>query len=299
MTDAAPAASGTGTRRRIKQLEVMVSEVVRETADTTTLKLFTGNEALNYRPGHFLTIDPHQFASLGRWVQYLEDVKGRKETARAYSIASSPHEKRLAITVKEERYRSGHTAFPPLLSPLLVRRTPPGTSMVITGFTGPYALPEDIEARSSRLLHLCAGSGIVPNRSTLKYSLEHHPGLSHTLIYGNKTWDDIIYREELAALQHAFPERLRVIHALSREPDAARRGPDVRVGRVDRALIEEFLGDSASVDVFSCGPAISRFDKLRAQEAGEEPAPRFQETVLAALDALGVPKQRVHKESFG
>ena len=73
----------------------------------------------------------------------------------------------------------------------------------------------------------------------------------------------------------------------------------MRVGRVDRALIEECLGDTSSVDVFSCGPAISRFDKLRAKERGEEPSPRFQETVLAALDALGVPKERVHRESFG
>lgn len=286
-------------RKRIKELEVMVSEVVRETADTTTLKLFTGNEQLDYRPGHFLTIDPHQFASLARWIQYLEDVKGRKETARAYSIASSPDEDRLAITVKEERYRSGDTRYPPLLSPLLVRRTPPGRAMRITGFTGPYALPEDIEQRSDRLLHVAAGSGIVPNFSILKYALVHHPELEHTLIYGNKTWDDVIYREQLAALQHEHPDRLRVVHTLSREPDAERRGADVRSGRVSHELIAEFLGDVDSVDVFSCGPAISKWEKLRAKETGVEPSPRFQETVLSALDELGVPAERVHKESFG
>lgn len=299
MNQSKPEHQGSGTRRKIKELEVMVSEVVRETADTTTLKLFTGNEQLEYRPGHFLTIDPHQFPALHRWTQYLEDMKGRKELSRAYSIASSPHEKRLAITVKEERYRSGDTAFPPLLSPLLVRRTPPGTAMRITGFTGPYALPLDIEERSGRIVHICAGSGVVPNRSILEYCFEHHPGLSHTLIYGNKTWDDVIYREELAAMQHEHPEHLRVIHALSREPDAERRGPDVRAGRVDKALIEEFLGDIGDLDVFSCGPAISRWDKARAKETGVAPKPRFQETVLAALDELGVPKERLHKESFG
>src|SRR2546422_11523511 len=47
--------------RRIKELEVMVADVVIETPDTTTLVLFTGNDRLEYSAGHFLTIDPHQF----------------------------------------------------------------------------------------------------------------------------------------------------------------------------------------------------------------------------------------------
>ena len=51
-------------RRRIKDLEVMIAEVVVETPDTVTLVLFTGNDRLDYKPGHFLTIDPHQFEAL-------------------------------------------------------------------------------------------------------------------------------------------------------------------------------------------------------------------------------------------
>lgn len=53
--------SDTRDRHRIKQMEVMVAEAVQETADTTTLVLFTGNDRLDYKAGHFLTIDPHQF----------------------------------------------------------------------------------------------------------------------------------------------------------------------------------------------------------------------------------------------
>src|SRR5262249_26346584 len=51
-------------RRRIKEMEAVVVEVVRETPDTTTLVLFTGNERLDYEAGHFLTVDPHQFEGL-------------------------------------------------------------------------------------------------------------------------------------------------------------------------------------------------------------------------------------------
>jgi len=42
-------------RKRIKQFEVMVAETIRETYDTTTLILFSGNDTLEYKPGHFGT----------------------------------------------------------------------------------------------------------------------------------------------------------------------------------------------------------------------------------------------------
>jgi hypothetical protein len=90
--------------RRIKEIEVMVADVVVETPDTATLVLFTGNDKLDYRAGHFLTIDPHQFEAIERVTAYLEDCKGYREPARAYSRSSAPHERSLAITVKEERY---------------------------------------------------------------------------------------------------------------------------------------------------------------------------------------------------
>ena len=85
-------------RKRIKELEVMVADTVQETEDTSTLLLFTGNDRLEYQAGHFLTIDPHQFDALGRFISFFEDVKGRKEPARAYSMSSAPHERFLAIT---------------------------------------------------------------------------------------------------------------------------------------------------------------------------------------------------------
>src|SRR5215471_1347408 len=149
-----PVQAVTPERRRIKELEAMVAEVIRETPDTTTLILFTGNEHLEYEAGHFLTVDPHQFEGLERFVAFLEDLKGRREPPRAYSMSSAPHERYLAITVKEERYVSGTTKYPPLLSPLLVRRTSRGTRMIITGFTGPYTLPDDVESTTDHLVHV-------------------------------------------------------------------------------------------------------------------------------------------------
>src|SRR5437879_4451586 len=98
------------TSRRIKEMEVMVADVIIETPDTTTLVLFTGNDRLEYLAGHFLTIDPHQFESLERFTSFLEDLKGKREPPRAYSMSSAPHARYLAVTVKEERYASGSSA---------------------------------------------------------------------------------------------------------------------------------------------------------------------------------------------
>lgn len=285
--------------KKIKKLEVMVAETIRETSDTTTLILFSGNDDLEYRPGHFCTIDPHQFEAVARWGTYLEDQKGHKEKPRAYSLASSPHEKYLAVTIKEERYVSGVTKYPPLLSPLLVRRTPPGSRMEITGFTGPYHLPDDIEDKTDHLFHVCAGSGIVPNWSIIKYALAKDMNLRHTLIYGNRTWDDVIYRHALEDLRAQYPKKLKLVHALSREEGAEGHGPNVHAARVGEELLRKYIEDPASAQIFACGPALGKWDKLKAKETGVEPSPRFMETVLAAFETMGVPKKQVTSESYG
>lgn len=286
-------------RKKLKELECMVADVVMETHDTATLYLFTGNETLDYKPGHFISIDPHQFVALERWTRYLEDVKGRKEPPRAYSLASAPHERYLAITVKEEAYVTGMTKFPPLLSPLLVRRLGRGTRMVVTGFAGPYILPDDIEARTDHLVHVCAGSGIVPNYSILKHALATGMKLKHTLVYGNKTWDDVIFRQQIEDLAKQYPGKLDVVHTLTRDPRATERGPNVRQGRVSLGLLKEFIRDPSACEVFTCGPGITKWDKQKAKEQGKEPAPRFLETTLEALAELGIDKKRIHRESYG
>ncbi|HJS59236.1 MAG TPA: oxidoreductase [Vicinamibacteria bacterium] len=295
----APVADRPERRHRIKQLEVMVADVINETPDTTTLVLFTGNDRLEYEAGHFLTVDPHQFDALERFTAFLEDVKGRREPPRAYSLSSAPHERYLAFTVKEERYVSGVTRYPPLLSPLLVKRTPRGTRMVVTGFTGPYTLPADAESRAKTLIHVCAGSGIVPNLSILKHALAERPVLEHVLVYSNRTWEDVIFRSELAELAERHSGRLRIVHLLTRESDAGRFGAGVRRGRVDAALLRDTIPDPSACLVLVCGPAVSPWEKQAAREKGAEPAPRFMESALLALAELGVPKDRVLRESYG
>ncbi len=277
----------------------MVADAIVETSDTTTLVLFTGNDRLDYSAGHFLTIDPHQFEALDRFTAFLEHLKGRKEPPRAYSMCSAPHEKYLAVTVKEERFVPNVTKYPPLLSPMLVKRTVRGMGLSVTGFTGPYTLPPDIASKTDHIVHVCAGSGSVPNFSILKFALDHYPNIRHTFVYSNKTWDDVIFRDALTELASRHKDRLRVVHTLTREVDVSLFGPSVRQGRVNQALLKEVIPDPTACYVYLCGPGISKWDKEAAKEKGVAVQPKFIESVLEDLKAIGVPDARIKRESYG
>jgi ferredoxin-NADP reductase len=286
-------------REKIKELEVMIADVIHETPDTATLILFTGNDKLNYEPGHFLTISPQQFPELERWINYLEDLKGKKEPPRAYSLTSSPDEKYLAITVKEERYIAGVTPYPPLLSPILAKGTSRGHKMVITGFTGPFTLDEDLRRDSENILHICAGSGIVPCYSIIKHDLRNYSKHRHTLIYSNKNAADIIFYTQLRKLENEFPERFKIIQTLTRETANYSFDGNMHKGRVTKELISDVLPDFNSTAVFVCGPDYTVHQKKAAKERSEELKPSFMGSVLAYLEELSVPKNKIKKESYG
>jgi 3-ketosteroid 9alpha-monooxygenase subunit B len=283
-------------RSRLKKLDVMVAEVIEETPDTTTLVLFTGNERLEYKAGHFITIDPHQLSGLQRWAAYLEHVKGRKEKPRAYSLASAPYERNLAITVKAEEYVPGVHAYPPLLSPILAKRVRPGTMLQITGFVGPYTLPEEPE--TDAVLHVCAGSGIVPSYSILKQDL-HEGNLKHVLLYTNRTRTDTIFFEQLQALEEAHPDRLRVVYFFTREGDELEESDRFRRGRMGKAAVEAQLSSLGDPYVYVCGPALSIHEKRAAKARGDTLSPRFFESVMGFLEELNVDRKRIKKESYG
>lgn len=285
-------------RQKIREMELVITDVIWETPDTVTLNLFASGERMDYQAGQFITIRPQQFPALQSLCSYFEDMKGKKEPGRAYSLTSAPHEKQLAITVKAETYVKGQTKYPPLLSPFLVYSVKPGMGFNATGIGGPYVLPPDVDTRSDHIVHVCAGSGIVPNYALLKYCLETGMSQRHTLIYGNKTWDDIIFLHQLHALADRFPDKFRLIHSISREKRTA-QGRDIRHGRVGEELLREVITDPSSCEVYSCGPGLSNWDRIAARERGEEPSPRFLETVLAGLKVIGVPPEREHHESYG
>ena len=179
----------------------MVADVIVETPDTTTLVLFTGNDRLEYLAGHFLTIDPHQFESLERFTSFLEDLKGQARAAArvldelgaARALSGGDGE---GGALRFGRDPSTRRCCRRCSSSARSR----GMRLVVIGFTGPYTLAPDVASRTDHIVHVCAGSGSVPNFSMLKFALANHPTLRHTFVYSNKTWDDVIFRDELGRL---------------------------------------------------------------------------------------------------
>ena len=275
--------------------DALVVESIVETPDTRTLVLDVGAHT-PYRAGQYVSIDPHQFPALQSVTRYLEHRKGRPEPPRAYSMCSAPQEPYVAITIKEELY-DGVMAYPPLLSGFLVHSVRAGDRIAALGFVGAYVLPEAPAAE--HILHLCAGSGSVPNVSMVKDALHRHRDLRHTFVYSNKTWDDVIFRDLLSQLSGEHPSRLQVIHTLTREPEHSPAAEGVLKGRVTAELLGSVLEREPHSLIYMCGPAISVWDRRAHAVAGTTPAPRFLETMMSHLTSLGVPRDKIKMEAFG
>ena len=284
--------------RKVREIQAVVADVREETHDAASLLLDIGDEERDYKAGQFITIDPHQFGFLEQVIAYLEEVKGTREKPRAYSMGSAPHEPHILITVKEEQFWPGESKYPPVLSPPLSRHCPPGTTLTISGFTGPYAIPQDAGQKADTVLHLCAGSGIVPNFGLIKDSIHRGDDLHHVLLYSSKTRSDIFYYDQFAALAGAHSEQLTVLHSLTRE-DPHQIEPASRKGRLDAELIKSYVKDLDRTLVYCCGPGVLPWERKEARERGEEPAPKFVETMIQILHELGFDKRQIKQESWG
>ena len=285
-------------RRKVREIQAVVADVREETHDAASLLLDIGDEERDYKAGQFITIDPHQFGFLEQVIAYLEEVKGTREKPRAYSMGSAPHEPHILITVKEERFWPGESKYPPVLSPPLSRHCPPGTTLTISGFTGPYAIPQDAGQKADTVLHLCAGSGIVPNFGLIKDSIHRGDDLHHVLLYSSKTRSDIFYYDQFAALAAAHSEQLTVLPSLTRE-DPHQIEPASRKGRLDAELIKSYVKDLDRTLVYCCGPGVLPWERKEARERGEEPVPKFVETMVQILHELGFDKRQIKRESWG
>jgi ferredoxin-NADP reductase len=295
---AAPAAAAIPTRT-IRKMEAVIVDVVRRTHDSSSIYFFVGDTG-PYRAGQFISIDPHQFPELKRWIDHLELLKGKKEPIRSYSMQSAPGEKCVSICTKAEDYNPKLHKFPPLLSPLLASGSLKGREVVISGFTGAYYLPDDIEQKTDQVLHLVAGSGVVPNYGILKDELKNNknPRIKHTMIDVNKSLGDIMLHEQLRALARAYPDRFEYINLITRE-DPSHMGPNYFQGRPTTEFIRRYIRDPSSVRAYACGAAITKYHRAEAKEKGTEPQGRFMETIEHALHEIGVPMDHFKKEEFG
>ena len=148
------------------------------------------------------------------------------QAQRSYSIASTPAAGSLDLTVEE--IADGE------VSPYLSEELRPGDRLELRGPIGGYFTWT--EANGGPLLLVAGGSGVAPLMSMLRYREAIGSDIPATLLYSSRSWDEIIYREELdrlsadpAAARHPHadpiaPGRLGRVHPPHRRGDARGRG---------------------------------------------------------------------------
>lgn len=134
--------------------------------------------------------------------------------------------------------------------------------------------------RAIHRVGFAAGSGITPILSILASTLEEQKESKFTLVYGNRRMDSVMFNEALQDLKDRYPNRLTLIHVLSRQ---AQEVPLLE-GRIDEAKVKEIVNSllpAASMDeVFICGPEAM-----------------IEATEKALLD-VGVPERNIRTERF-
>lgn len=287
-------------QKKFREIKAIVHKSVKETPDTWTHYLSVNDDEKNYIAGQFITIDPHQFSELNAITAYLEDQKKKKEKIRAYSITSAPFEKFVAITVKAETFEVDDTMYPPLLSPFLSSPSLVNRPLFFKGYTGSYTLEENHGESTNEVLHIVAGSGIVPSFAILKDEFEcnKNTNVIHTMIYVNKKYDDIIFFKEIMNLYHRFTSRFNLLFLLTRE-DVSPYGSLFKSGRPSYELIQEHIKDVTKVLVFSCGAATTKWQIEKAKRENTVASPRFLDGVKDIISKLGIAKSRFKHEDYG
>jgi ferredoxin-NADP reductase len=215
---------------------------------------------------------PHSWQSFraGQHVDVRLTAPGGYQAQRSYSVASAPELTGLYELVIE-RLNDGE------VSTFMHDVAEVGDEIEIRGPFGGHFVwsPAD----GGPLLLIGGGSGVAPLMSILRHRAVAGDDVPAVLLYAARTWNDVIYREELIA-HDAAEAKFALLLSLSR--DAPRRPQDAG-GRIDpprlSATLERFRG--APQLTFVCG------------------SNGFVEAVTDYLLDLGLSPETIRTERFG
>ena len=202
----------------------------------------------------------------GQYVALHVEADGIR-TNRPLSIASPPSQTAYYdLTVK--RVPGG------LVSNHLLDNVKEGDELTASGPDGGFVYNPLVHGK--RLVFIAGGSGITPFMSMIREVCDRGLDRHITLIYGNRSEDDIIYHEELCALaaRHTHLVYVPVIE----QPGEGYTGER---GFMTGELIERAAGTLPGAMIYLCGPQA------------------MYDFCLAELVARGVPRRRIRREMFG
>jgi ferredoxin-NADP reductase len=123
----------------------------------------------------------------------------------------------------------------------------------LDGSPTPFTLAHSYDGYSTNVpaADLGGGSGVVPLMSMIRHRAAQGSGVPDLLFYSARSWDEIIFRDELIAL-HDRRDGFELVFALTREP--ARRERDYS-RRIDDDITAELLTrlPQAPNRVYICG----------------------------------------------
>lgn len=191
------------------------------------------------------------------------------QAQRSYSIASPPS-RTGEVDLTIERIADGE------VSPYFHDTVEVGDQVEVRGPIGGYFVWEP--ALGGPLLLVAGGSGVVPLMAMLRERASAESKPAAVLLYSSRTFDDLIYRDELASLA-VGDAGLRVIQTLTRSQPPGWAGYD---RRIDRAMLTEAINAAGPQPLaYICGPTL------------------LVEAAANGLVELGVPPAQVRTERFG
>ena len=211
-----------------------------------------GPQVFDFDPGQFLTL--------------MLEIDGHPVN-RCYTISSPPtRPHRIAITVK--RVLGG------AVSNWVHDNIVPGSKVTALAPLGAFTLGRQ---PADKYLFLSAGSGITPLMSMVRtmYDLGSHADV--VFIHSARTPSDIVFRNELAAIEVLMPN-LRVVHVCENDYPSERWG-GMR-GRLSPTMIQTLVPDLHERVSYNCGPVV------------------YMDAVRRILGELDYDLGQYHEESF-
>jgi len=164
---------------------------------------------------------PPEFRFLPTQFTWLQLKTPEGPDARPMSLATSPTRPRLeyAVRVSDSAWKRAFAALQP------------GDPVWVAGPIGDFVLNE----RRPAIL-VAGGIGITPLKGMAEYAADNGLSLPIRPIYSSRAQTEIVYEQELAALEKRNPH-FQIFHTLTREPEGSPwRG---RKGRITIDLLKE------------------------------------------------------------
>ena len=212
--------------------KLSVKEVTKETQNAVSVVFDVPENLKNefrFIPGQYITLQKELDGNLLR---------------RAYSICSSPSSQELRVAIKEVEKGT--------FSVYANKNLNIGDTLEVAAPEGKFILNTS-ETNKNNYIAIVAGSGITPVLSMIKAVLEVEKESKFVLVYGNKSSDKTIFKNEIDRLASVYKDQLNVHYVFSQKiSDKA------FFGRIDVKLIDEILkhryGQIDFDEYFLCGP---------------------------------------------